>query len=94
MTYQKTQWAEDVGITAERLNNLETQYEKAVNHADYKFEQISIIDGQYASELDLENHLNATSPHHDHVKGSVRITVSPTAPTVDVQEGDIWIMID
>lgn len=96
MTYQKTQWAEDVGITVERLNNLETQYEKAVQHTDYRIEQINITSGSgnYASERDLEEHVNASAPHSDHVRGSVRLSVSPTPPTIDVKEGDIWIMIE
>ena len=91
-SYQKTLWAEDVGITAERLNNIETQFEKAVGFAQQEVAKVT-PEGKYAEIGDFEWHITSPDAHANHVRGTMKITVSTTAPT-SVQEGDIWIQVD
>lgn len=175
MAYMKNAWSETTPITADKLNNLETQYEQAKldvdahanadaphkghatkselnSHKTDTFAHDGVLakqkdldshiaspaphaghttDAEFSSHInssdphpnlptkayvdahinasaphkghattgqvntvanDLNSHKSSSSPHSDHVKGSMRITVSSFQPS-NPANNDIWIVI-
>lgn len=86
MAYTKTKWTETTAITPTRLNNLESQYDKVITEVNSSTSNSTIA---YNA---VNAHVSQPSPHVGHVKGTMRITASVTAPTAPL-EGDIWIQI-
>ncbi len=63
MAYTKNPtWSETTPITAEKLNNLETQYEQAKADVD-AHASASAPHAGHATVTALENHINSATPH-------------------------------
>jgi len=93
MPYTKTIWTESTGITPARLNNLETQYEKAMEDAVTEAKQMVQYyvattgndNNSGASGSPFKTIQRAVNEAYKTIAGRVRINIAPGTYTGDVE---------